>query len=195
MGHFGEHFGGNYDVKKYKKKLSDELPWRYTHYDVKKKVANAERYYKKGQMIEAFALLYAVLEQYLIQIFRIKLQLDLKLKPWDEINLKHEWGYAQLIRVLNENNVLADNEYQKFNLFQDGRHKAVHQLPLPHLHKKISKINLDNSFNAGMKAYEISHSKLQSMIHESVSKADLSNNIGEVMHYLEKMKRERQQKK
>lgn len=66
MGHFGAHFGGNYDIEIHKKKIRDELPRRYTHPSIQKKKDRSEKYYERGQMIEAFALLYAVIEQQLI---------------------------------------------------------------------------------------------------------------------------------
>lgn len=179
MGQFGKHFGRNFDVKK----IKELLPRRYTSYGIQKKREMVEKYYKKGQMIEAFAVLYAIIEQQLIQILKLKLKLDSNSKPWTEQNLKQEWRYAQLIRVLNEFDVLADEEYQKFDLFQNGRHKAIHELPLPHLHKKVSPNNLNNSFKAGLHAYDICDSKIKQMIHELAGKIDWSRDTGSIVDY------------
>jgi len=186
MGKYGEHHGGNYDVKK----LQNLLPKRYTFHGIQKKRKMVEKYYAKGQIIEAFAVLYAITEQQLLEVFKMRLQAEFAPKPWIDLESKHEWEYAQLIRVLNEINVLTDNEYQKFKLFQDGRHKAVHQLPLPHLHDKITKNNMDNSFNAGLQAYDIAESKAKKIIHESFSRIDWEKDGIEVEKYLRKATRQ-----
>jgi len=185
MGQFGEHFGANYDVKK----IQNLLPKRYTGYGVQKKRTMVEKYYSTGQIIEAFAVLYAIIEVQLIEVFRIKLQSDLQSKPWIELEFKHEWEYAQLIRVLNEIAVLNDNEFQKFKLFQDGRHKAIHQLPLPYLHDKISKNNLDNAFRSGLEAYDIAESKLKILMHLAFRDIDWDKHRSEILNYMKEQRR------
>jgi len=180
----GQNTGGKYDVKK----LQNHLPRRYTGYGVQEKRAMVEKYYKSGQIIEAFAVLYAIIEVQLIEVFRMKLQSDLQLKPWIEWKFKHTWEYSQLIRVLNEINVLTNDEFQKFKQFQDGRHKAIHQLPLPYIHDKISKNNLDNSFRSGLQAYDISETKLKFLIHEAFRDIDWDKHRSEILEYMKKQR-------
>lgn len=151
------------------------IPRKYTDRGVDKKFERTKKYYDKGDIIEAFALLYAVIETQLRAIFKFYLFDKLSIKMYDELDYHHKWEYSQLIRVLSEIRVLSYSDYQKFAQFQDGRHKAIHELPMPGLHEKLNMKTLNSSFNSGKKAYQIAKTKLEKLYRQEVNKINLDD--------------------
>ena len=92
---------------------------------------------------------------------------------YEPLDFYHKWEYSQLIRILSELRIISYSDYQKFAQFQDGRHKAIHELPMPGLHEKLNMKTLNSSFKSGEKAYEIAKSRLEKLYRQEVKKINL----------------------
>ena len=132
--------------------MKKRLPKKYVYgdYDTKKK--RAENYFKKGNIIEGYALLFAVVEQRLKQAWLNFVRKQNNLKFTEEYELKFSWEFAQIIRVFYEFGIISKVQYDIFQSFKKGRDKAVHELPFPLQSDKTSMPSLRQSFNDGLKA-------------------------------------------
>lgn len=154
---------------------NQKFPEAYGDRGTKAKFERAKKYYNDEKIVEAFSLLYAVIEIELSATFKMFLHDFLSIKLYEELDFLHDWEYPQLIRVLSELRILSNSDYQKFVQFQRGRHKAIHELPFAYLHEKLNMKTLDSSFKAGIKSHEIIWEKLGEIYNKNKSKIDFSN--------------------
>lgn len=140
--------------------MKKKIPRRYLDGGYDQKVERAEKYFEKGFIIEAFAILFASIEQRLKQSWHNYVRNLHNKKYYDDFELKFTWEFHQITRNFRELDQLSEKEYQKFCNFKSGRDKAVHELPFPLESDKTNMKTLEQTFKNGLEANKIAK-KLQ----------------------------------
>lgn len=137
--------------------MLDKIPRKYVDGGFKDKLELSQKHFEEGSLIEAFTVLYAVLEQRLKQIWSHYVRDINKKKYYDGFELRFDWEFPQIVRSLRELGELTEKEYQKFANFKSGRDKAVHVLPFPLEDDKTNMNILNQAFKSGLEADKIAY--------------------------------------
>jgi len=129
-----------------------DFPEKYKIANFNEYVQKANTSYENGDWIEAFVILYSILELELMAAwgcYVLNVTGKDKFKP-----LKYAWEYSNLVELLFEFRLISEIEKSIFLDFKKGRNDAVHNL-LPPFRKQISRKNFELRFKKGLKAFKI----------------------------------------
>lgn len=128
----------------------NDIPKNYSISNLKEYENKAIESYEKGNIIEAFVMIYTILEMELNIIWNIFVSSIIQTNPRPAPKTKE---YSDLVDLLNEFEILNDNQSSILREFKTGRNKVVHNLP-SHMKKKPKTKFIDDEFNKGMKALD-----------------------------------------
>lgn len=148
----------------------NNIPEKYGISDLNEYVKKAIESYNKGDIIEAFVLLYSILEMGLNMIWNIFVFSVVK-KSIRPAPKKKE--YSDLVDLLYEFDLLNENQCSILRDFKKGRNEAVHHLA-SHMSKKVGFSKLDDRFKKGIKADKILDETLLKIAKKSFPKNLLS---------------------
>jgi len=134
-----------------------DFPENYKLVNFNDYATKAKESYKKGDWIEAFVILYSILELELMAAwgcYVLNVTGKKKFRP-----LKYAWEYTNLVELLYEFKLINESQKSIFTDFKKGRNDAVHNL-LPPLKKGISRKKFDDRFEKGLKAFQITNELL-----------------------------------
>lgn len=132
------------------KELND-IPKNYGISNLGEYTKKAIESYNKGDIIEAFVMLYSILEMDLNSIWNIFVSSIVKTNPRPAPKTKE---YSDLVDLLYEFELLNENQCSILRDFKKGRNEAVHHLA-SHMKKKVGFSKIDARFKSGMKTIKI----------------------------------------
>jgi len=128
----------------------NDIPENYSISNLKEYEKLAIESYEKGNIIEAFVMVYTILEMDMNIIWDTFVFSVLKKSSRPARERKK---YSVLVDLLNEFEILDDNQASILREFEKGRNKVVHNLP-SHMKKKPTTKYIDDQFNKGKKALD-----------------------------------------
>lgn len=146
------------------KKSIKKLPKRYKETTLDKHVARAKALYSKGEIMEAFLILYGSIEFLLLDIWREYVSF---MTASREFGISSDgWQYNELVKVLYDLKLINASERSILLDFKKGRNEVSHNLGKPF--NAVSIQNLDHRFKKGVKSHDFLL-KLVSFLHEELT--------------------------
>jgi len=140
------------DPPKRKKTIErNDIPKNYGISRLDEYTKNAIETYNKGYIIEAFVVLYSILEMELNIIWDTFVFSIVKTNPRPAVKPKN---YLDLINLLYELEVISKSQHSVLNDFHLGRNKAVHNLA-SHMKREVGTKIMQGKFKQGLKAAKI----------------------------------------
>ena len=131
------------------KKSIKKLPKRYKEQTLDQHVMRAKALYSKGEIMEAFLILYGAIEYLLLDIWVDYVRF---MTATREYHYQREvWQYDELVRLLYDLKLINASERSILLDFKKGRNEVAHKLGKP-FNDEISIQNLNHRFKNGLKS-------------------------------------------
>lgn len=135
------------------KNQKNKLPKRYKPKPWDQYVTKAKNLYSKGEIVEAFVMLYGINEFMLLNAWADYVMYMTATRMYKKPR-EGFWQYNDLVKLLYEFKLITDSEKSILLDFKKGRNEVVHILVKP-LNSKISMRNIDQRFKRGVKSFDI----------------------------------------
>lgn len=148
-------------------KEPNDIPKNYGISNLKEYTESAIESYNKGDIIEAFVVLYSIIEMELNAIWNIFVSSIVKTNPRPAPKPKE---YSDLVDLLYEFELLNENQCSILRDFKTGRNEAVHHLA-SHMKRKVGSKKMDTRFKSGIKAIRIVDETMEKTFMKSFPKS------------------------
>lgn len=139
------------------KKPTHKLPKRYEPLPLDQYVTRAKTLYSKGEIMEAFLILYSTIEHMLLNVWASYV---MQMTATRQYRIPREgWQYSELVKLLHDLKLINDSERSILLDFKKGRNEVVHILGTE-FNRKVTVQNLNHRFKNGVKSFAILHKLL-----------------------------------